>query len=449
VWRATRDALDDASALVARQGDPLGSDAGRKALADLAHEHRVRLRVLCPSGETCFDEDADDPVDPLHPIEAFFFSAVSEEEVRKVEEDAGPLAARPEVDFARQGGLYVDCQWERGLVCTGARRTEDTAHGGYILYVQKSSLRAVLAVYALRRHLMRLAIVTVPLAIVLALYAATRLMRPIEELRQQALEKAKDAGRTGALAEHEDEVGDLAAAFNSMLAALEAKRAENEAFVADLVHELKSPVAAVRATAESLAGGPPDPERAARFARILSDSAGKLDHLVTHFLELARAEAGMPNEERSRVDLAALARGIAARVGEDERHAKVTVTVEATPDAAGGEATVLGVPHRLDALVRELLENAASFAKASVAVRVSAEGDEAVLEVSDDGPGIAEADLPRVFARFFTTRGAGARGTGLGLALVRAVAEAHGGRVTARSAPGAGATFRLVLPRAR
>jgi two-component system sensor histidine kinase ChvG len=122
------------------------------------------------------------------------------------------------------------------------------------------------------------------------------------------------------------------------------------------------------------------------------------------------------------------------------------------------EAVVLvGVASRLDSVVRNLVDNAASFAGDGGLVRIVVTGGqrEASLEVSDSGPGIAEDALPHVFDRFFTTRAGrhagergGQRGSGLGLALVKAVAEAHGGHVSARSEPGAGATFRVVIPRA-
>jgi signal transduction histidine kinase len=128
---------------------------------------------------------------------------------------------------------------------------------------------------------------------------------------------------------------------------------------------------------------------------------------------------------------------------------------------ADGPAKVVGVEPRLDSVVRNLVDNAASFAGDGGAVRVSVKPDpddarQVILEVCDSGPGIPDKDLPHMFERFFTTRavaGGGAepsarkqKGTGLGLALVKAVAEAHGGHVSARSSAGAGTTFRVVLP---
>src|SRR5262249_53556429 len=112
-------------------------------------------------------------------------------------------------------------------------------------------------------------------------------------------------------------------------------------------------------------------------------------------------------------------------------------------------AIVVGVEHRIDSALRNLLENAASFAAPDGQVKVHAEGRAGTVEivVTDSGPGIDAADLPRVFDRFFTTRGR-TRGTGLGLALVRAVVLAHGGSIQAESRRGEGATFRVVLPAA-
>ena len=162
----------------------------------------------------------------------------------------------------------------------------------------------------------------------------------------------------------------------------------------------------------------------------------------------------MPNEARGPVDLAALARGVTSAI--EEAHPEVRFSVEA--DAS---ATITGVEPRLDSLVRNLVDNAVSFAgmAGEVRVRVKRSTDDerlVVLEVSDTGPGISEKDLPRMFERFFTTRAMAngsaeptarkQKGTGLGLALVKAVAEAHGGSVAALSSPGAGATFRVLLP---
>lgn len=195
--------------------------------------------------------------------------------------------------------------------------------------------------------------------------------------------------------------------------------------MADLVHELKSPVAAVRAAAEALAGASTD-ERTARLTRAIEASGSRLENVVARFLDLSRAEAGFPNEARDPVDLGAL---IEECVAEDVRIAVVR-------DVAPG-LHAQGIESRLSAMVRELLDNAASFGSRVTITAQRSEGA-IVIRVEDDGPGIAPTDLERVFDRYYTTRG-NARGTGLGLPLVRAVAEAHGGSAWAESGAAGGA----------
>jgi two-component system sensor histidine kinase ChvG len=443
-WRAAQRTAEAASKLIA---EGAGDDLPREALDRLARERRVRIRVWSPPGGQTADLNHDDPLDPLHPIEAFFFGADAMT-ADELDEQLGPLDARRALVAALQSGQFIGCDTVGALVCQGAKRVDRVGGSRVVVHVQKSSARAVQAVYVLRHQLVRLSFVTVPVALALALYAASRVIRPIERLRDQALARAQQQAPAGSreLVGQDDEVGDVAAAFNALLAALESRRAENEAFIADVVHEMKSPVAAVRAAADALSSAAPDAQRAARLARVLDASSRKLDRLVTDFLELARAEAGMPNEEAAPVDLGELASALAERVREDVRYADLELTVERTPP--GVLAVVSAVPQRIEACVRELLDNAASFAGARgrVALRVEVCPSEVVVTVEDSGPGIAEGDLPKVFTRFFTTRGA-ARGTGLGLALVRAVAEAHGGSVSARSPETGGAAFVVRLPR--
>jgi two-component system sensor histidine kinase ChvG len=239
-----------------------------------------------------------------------------------------------------------------------------------------------------------------------------------------------------------NETAQLAQAFNTLLERLDERRNANEAFVADLVHEFKNPVATIRACGESLAASDVTAERAQRLSRLLYESSTRLDALVSQFLELARAEAGMQKEAWETVDLAALTRARVEHAQADERFATLRFELEA-PECA----LVRGVVERLQTVLDNLLANAASFASqaGTVWVRLAASGAQIELTVSDDGPGIAQEDAPRVFERFFTTRRHD-KGTGLGLALVRAIVEAHGGSVAVRSELGKGASFSALLP---
>ena len=152
----------------------------------------------------------------------------------------------------------------------------------------------------------------------------------------------------------------------------------------------------------------------------------------------------MPQEVRAPLDVDELLRGIAASLRGDERYKGVSFEV-----LPGGDARVVGVSGRLESAFRNVMDNAASFSvpDGQVTVRSRPDANAVTVVVTDTGPGIRAEDLSRVFDRFFTTRKS-ERGTGLGLALVRAVVEAHGGTIQAFSdGPGKGATFEMRFPR--
>lgn len=351
----------------------------------------------------------------------------------------GPVSEREEVERARARGVSRDCTHAEGLlVCWSARTTLD----GAVVHVQDATARPIRTLYEVRWQLVNLTVYVLGVGLILAIWLGARFVRPLERLRGDVLARRRGAAVPLSGLDRDDEIGDLGRAFQELLAALDDRNEANAAFAADLAHEMKNPVAAVRACAEALEGDRPlDAERAARLSRVLADSSRRLDLLVTRFLELARAEAGLPGVVREDVDLAALAGGLVEHARADERCAGVTVEIVARP------AVVHGVSERLEAAVRNLLDNAVAFAGDGGTVRVEVGCDDGVvrLTVSDSGPGIDAEDLPRVFDRFHTRRPGG---TGLGLPLARAVIEAHGGRVTASSPPGGGARFEIRLPSA-
>ncbi len=509
-WSARETAQDAADALLAAEAEGRDPVAIEERLAAVAAHRTARIRVVRSDGTVRMDVDRDQGTDVVHQVGMLFFGPDGAPTLREFDETLGPLQRRPEIlkvtPWHDEGGPAAPLPLPEGsahdygfgvkrsnhdpgaaapvgtlfrssapppatadvdtgcrtspafklLVCHATRGVA-TRDGVEAIYVQESSRRAVRALYDLRYQLLRLSLIMLPFALGFSWWMGRRMVHPIEWLRERVLEKARSANPSADLDPPPGaEVADLADAFNGLLGSLDERRRANEAFIADLVHEFKNPVAAIRTCAETLHGGGVDEKRAARLSKILADSSTRLDALVSQFLELARAEAGMPNEQRAPVDLAALARGVTHAV--EPSHPEVRFLLEAdTP------SEVVGVEPRLDSVVRNLVDNAASFAGEGGEVRVCVKPDpddatRVTLEVSDSGPGIPDADLPHIFDRFFTTRavaGGGAvpsarkqKGTGLGLALVKAVAEAHGGQVSARSSAGAGTTFRVVLPRA-
>lgn len=417
-------------------------------VARVARRHQVRLRVLDPSGRVIADVDETRTVTALEDL-LLGSDDDPEHALANADAEQPPIPERPVAEEAHHEGTGVACEtWAGGTlrVCQVAqelRRNDGEVLG--LIYAQQAHRRAIRALYDLRFALLKLTLFVALGALVLGWWLGWRMVRPLHRLRRQALDQVEEVSPGGLELPREDEIGEVAAAFNRLLEALRERARHNEAFVADLAHEFKNPVAAIRAAAESLAthaDTPPSPERMERLARVLRDSSRRLDALVTQFLELARAEAGMEGEQRDEVELGVLVRGVVETIAAQEDHAEVRFEHEIA------DVSVAGVAGRLETAVRNLVENAASFAGPGgrVCVRLRSQGEHARLEVEDDGPGIAQQDQPRVFDRFFTRR-QGRKGTGLGLALVRAIAEAHGGRATVRSTPGQGSTFVLVVPR--
>jgi two-component system OmpR family sensor kinase len=290
------------------------------------------------------------------------------------------------------------------------------------------------------------------------LLVARRAMGPISSLTAAAREIAstRDPSRRIPSPEADDEVGELARTLDQMLRALDESRAETEQamqaqrdFVADASHELRTPLTSTLANLELLqasleeSGRSEDRDATASALR----SSRRMSRLVSDLLLLARADAGRTGARRE-CDLAEVASAAAAEVEPVTGDRDLVLDVD-------GSLLVDGNPDELHRMVVNLLDNAVVHTPEGTEVLLSvrrADGD-ALLEVSDDGPGIPEELREQVFGRF--VRGAGpadqapAGGTGLGLSIVRSVAEAHGGSVEAGRSPRGGARFAVRLPTLR
>ncbi len=270
----------------------------------------------------------------------------------------------------------------------------------------------------------------------LAWYLAGRALHPVEAIRAEAASiTGSTIHRRVPEPEAGDEVGRLARTMNEMLDRLEESSVRQRQFVSDASHELRSPVAAIRAQLEvALRRG--DEADWPQVARRVLDEDDRLEGAVSELLELARVEEAPP--EPGDVDLDDLVLEEASRVR--------PVPID-TSRVSGGR--VVGDRRQLQRLVRNLLDNASTHARAQVAASVAARDGSVWLVVDDDGPGIPAADRERVFDRF--TRldeglGRAGGGAGLGLAMVRSIAERHGGAVAIADAPIGGARLVVRLP---
>ncbi|GAB2729589.1 sensor histidine kinase [Kitasatospora kifunensis] len=275
-------------------------------------------------------------------------------------------------------------------------------------------------------------------------YAVARTgLAPVTRLTTTAerIADTRDAGLRIELppGRREDELTRLAGSFNTMLGELEQSIAAQRRLIADASHELRTPLTALRTNAELLA-------RADRLSQAQRDRASaalqrqlrEVTGLVNDLIELARDEEPQPLLEQVRIGPL-----VAHCVASAQDHwPAVTFTLL----DESGERTLPGVPARLVRLVSNLLDNAAKFSPPGGAVEVTLTAG-GQLTVRDHGPGIRPEDLPYVFDRFYRASAARALpGSGLGLAMARQIARAHGAVLTAESAPGGGALFRLVLP---
>jgi signal transduction histidine kinase len=410
-------------------------------LRDVARGHRVRLKLLNGQGQECFDHDADVRDGWSQRASSVFLGAGA----RSGGVAAAPIEVRPsDVEAARAGGSSTGCREdapEGAVECYALLKLD----GDNYLFVADSAWRPATILNELERPILHLTLASVPFAVALAWWLSRRLVRPVEKLREQVLKKLEAAN---AAAESRplrgNEVEDLAASFDQLLEALEQRRVREASSAADLVHELKNPLAAVRACGEALQNPDLDPEQRARLGKVLEQSGARLLRLATEYLETARAEAQLPGESRELVDLGELVSGVLSTFRDDARHANVEFAARLVP------GRVLGVSQRLESVVRNLVENAvfASGSSGKVGVELTVEGGRVILAVVDSGPGIPEDELPRLFERFYSKRGDGA-GTGLGLALCRAIVEAHGGSLRAMNGAHGGACFEAELPSAR
>lgn len=298
------------------------------------------------------------------------------------------------------------------------------------------------------RNLGSLLLVGGPVALLLAALAGfvalTAALRPVESMRRRAAAIHDAApGQRLPVPPADDEIGRLGATLNAMLARLEEAFARERTFVSDASHELRTPLAILKAELElALRGGRTTDELEAAL-RSAAEETDRLVQLAEDLLVIARSDQGrLPiRTEDIRLDdlLEVVRERLLRRAG--DRDADLVV------DGPGG-LTVAADPLRLEQALGNLLDNALRHGGRHIRLSAAASGDAVELHVRDDGPGFPPAFIDSAFERFTRADSARGRGgAGLGLAIVDAIARAHGGRVAARNDPGGGADVSLTLPR--
>jgi signal transduction histidine kinase len=280
-------------------------------------------------------------------------------------------------------------------------------------------------------------------AIAIGLILAEAVIRPLRELGRDAAAIASgDLSRRSRASNRRDEIGELGRSFDTMAEALQQADDSRRRFLQDAAHELGTPVTAIQTTASALLDGVYEPEP--RHLETIRDEARLLGRIVDDLRTIALAEVGKLPMSIEDVDLAAVAASTADAFAARAAQLRRVLVVDAS-----GPALTRGDPDRLRQVLGALVDNALRHAPedGQIRIRPSASDRWVAVEVADDGPGLGEHP-ERLFDRFFradagTDRTAGH--AGLGLAIVRALVEAQGGRVTAANRPGGGASFRVEL----
>ncbi len=323
---------------------------------------------------------------------------------------------------------------------------------------------------AMRYRLLVAAVLAIGAAVLLGLAASRVIAGPLRAMAASARRIAGGDYEVRAGPASPDELGDLAAALEKMAADLKerigdltAERDRLEAllaqvrklevvrrdFVANLSHELRTPVTAIQGYSETLLSTSPDGATRDRFLATIHRNAQRVGRLLEDLLKLSAIEAQAEGSAaREPVPLLALAKTVAQTVEERRRARGATIVVDVEDGAAA-----LGDPGAVEQVLENLVDNALKHGAEGGEVRITAAraGGSVTIAVQDDGPGIPAVHLPRVFERFYRVDPARSRergGAGLGLAIVKHLVEAMGGSVSASSEPGKGSRFEVTLPAA-
>jgi signal transduction histidine kinase len=283
------------------------------------------------------------------------------------------------------------------------------------------------------------------IALFLARFLARGMTQPLRDMAQAARRMARGDYRQRVEVRTRDEVGQLADTFNRMAGEMENLERLRRDLVANVSHELKTPISAIRAHLENLLDGVEEPNPA--VLSVMLQQSERLSRLIEQLLDLSRLESGDVPLELEPVQLAPLVDRVVREIEVTRPDSHVVVSKQIPADLPAVEAD----RERIHQVLFNLLDNAFRFTPAGgrITVRASQHGHLCEVSVEDTGPGIPLEHLPFVFERFYRvdpSRSRGDGGTGIGLAIARSVVEAHDGRIWVESTVGKGSGFRFVLP---
>ena len=248
------------------------------------------------------------------------------------------------------------------------------------------------------------------------------------------------------------EIQELTRAFNDMIARMQASQKSQREFVANVSHEMKTPLTSIQGFAQAILDGTADTSDARqKAAQVIYDESGRMQRMVLDLLDLARLDAGTADITMSPVNMFGLLQAVAEKFAPQSQRAGVDIKV----DVAANLQTITADGDRLAQVFTNLVDNALKFTPRSglISLRAWVENTEMLISVMDTGTGIPEHAQAHIFERFYQAdparRGGEKHGAGLGLAIAHEIVQAHGGRISVRSKLGEGTSFDVFLPLTR
>lgn len=435
-------------------------------LIQIGKEQRMRLRIFNPEGVLSADSFAlDDPSFEL----TFDENKTPTEQLAMVLDEAldAIVGAAPVPDYYEPENSSADA-WpelrrarEEGISQIQLREAPDgtpVINAAAPLGIQGSTLlttrNAVDITESVRaaRSFLGLAVLLVLFAsILLSLFLARTIIAPIKLLSHSTsrVRQGRDRGvEVPRLPQRFDEIGNLARSISDMTSALRQRIDAVDSFAADVAHEIKNPLASLRSALESLSRVQ-DPELRNQLINLSTHDVRRIDRLVTEISDASRIDSELSRAKREKINMILLTKAVIDSRESRDKNAGSRIEITTTAK----EAYVIGVESRLERVLENLLDNAASFSPsdAPILVDISERKGTITITISDFGPGIPAEAMEKVFERFHSVRpeadGFGNH-SGLGLAIARAIAEAHDGSLIAEKRPDGltGARLRLDLP---
>ncbi len=370
-------------------------------------------------------------------------------EAEKFYSDEGPLLGQEVLDAlqGRYGASWRVTPGQRSVTLFSCLPVRSQGHVMGAVLVSQSTYRVLLDLYEVRIAVFKLVLISGTFALALTLLVALPIARPLRRLRDEAQGIVDTQGRLKGRfrgSKALDEIGELSRALEQLSARFEEHQRFIDSFAADVSHEFKNPLASIR-TATEMLSETQNPKERQMFLSIVQNEVARMERLLTSVREITRIDAQLECELRQAVTLNELLADLMQAF-----RLRGLESVELRLDAPQEPVAVEASPERLVQVFENVLDNALSFSPQGSTVRIGLrrENGFAAVRVSDQGPGVPEEHLDRIFDRFFSYRPderSQQDHSGLGLAIAKAIVSGYGGVIRAENRPQGGAVFEIRL----